>query len=68
VDATSHGWRKSTYSDQTECVEVKFAAGRVWVRNSRRPEVVPIAFTPAQWREFLSGLTDGEFVADPSDG
>lgn len=52
-----HGWRKSSYSDQNDCVEVKFSAGRVLVRNSRRPGDTPLAFSPLKWQEFLSAVS-----------
>jgi hypothetical protein len=49
-------------------VEIKFAVDQVLVRNSRRPEVVPIAFGARSWREFLSALSaDGLVPAPPRD-
>ena len=53
-------WRKSTRSggDHTECVEV--AAIRtsrlVAVRDSKNPDGPVLAFTPAEWTAFLSGI------------
>jgi hypothetical protein len=68
VGTTDRGWRTSSYSDGDQCVEIKFAVDQVLVRNSRRPEVVPIAFGARSWREFLSALSaDGLVPAPPRD-
>ncbi len=61
MGGTSGGWRKSTFSDQSDCVEVKFSTGQVMVRNSRRPEAVPLAFPLDRWNDFISGIASGEF-------
>jgi hypothetical protein len=62
VSTADHGWRKSTFSDQGDCVEIKFSVGRVLVRNSRRPGAEPLAFTPRKWQDFLSALAGDEMV------
>lgn len=67
MGSTSHGWRKSSFSDQGDCVELKFSAGRVLVRNSRRPTAGSLAFTPRKWQEFLAGLSTGELIPLPDD-
>lgn len=55
-------WRKSTRSDQGNCVEVAFAAdGTVGVRDSKNPTGPVLQFTPAEWDAFTGGVRDGEF-------
>ncbi|OLT11580.1 DUF397 domain-containing protein [Pseudonocardia sp. CNS-139] len=58
-------WRKSSYSGhQGNCVEVAtLGTGEVAVRNSRFPAGPALVFTPAQWREFVTGVEQGEFPA-----
>jgi hypothetical protein len=41
-------------------VEVAALAGEVAVRSSRSPDVV-LAFTHAEWGEFLRGVKAGDF-------
>lgn len=54
------GWFKAKASSDngTGCVEVTFGApGAVGLRDSKCPEGGAFAFTPAEWRAFLSHLT-----------
>jgi hypothetical protein len=50
-------WRKSSFSDggnsQSDCVEIAFAASAVGVRDSKDPELTPLAFPASAWRPFL---------------
>jgi hypothetical protein len=50
-------WRKSSRSGQTNsCVEVSDSLpGWVGVRDSKNPNVEPLAFHPAAWARFLNG-------------
>lgn len=55
-------WVKSSFSNQTNCVEVaKTADGGRMVRNSKRPEESPISYTAAEWDAFVKGVKDGQF-------
>jgi hypothetical protein len=54
-------WRKSTFSTQGECVEVRRSPDVVQVRNSRSPEGPILEFTTAEWRAFLKGIVAGDF-------
>lgn len=67
MGTTRGGWRKSSYSDTNDCVEIRFAVGRVLVRNSNRPEIVPIAFSRRSWVEFLVALRAGDMRATSDD-
>lgn len=54
------GWfkAKASNSNGTGCVEVTFGGpGAVGLRDSKCPEGGAFAFTPAEWRAFLSHLT-----------
>ena len=55
------GWFKASASNAngTGCVEVTFGVrGVVGLRDSKHPEGGAFAFTPAEWRTFLSGASD----------
>ncbi|WP_127508664.1 DUF397 domain-containing protein [Actinoplanes solisilvae] len=55
-------WRKSTRSDQGNCVEVAFAAGgTVGVRDSKNPTGAVLEFGPGEWDAFIAGAQAGEF-------
>jgi hypothetical protein len=43
------------------CVEVRRHAGRIEVRNSKRPEASSVHFTVEEWDSFLDGAKKGEF-------
>lgn len=50
-------WRKSTKSQSNgQCVEVADLPGAVGVRDSKDPTGPALAFTPASWKAFVSGL------------
>ncbi len=57
-------WRISTRSGtEGNCVEVRLADdGGVEVRDSKDRGGPVLRFTPAEWRAFLGGAADGEFV------
>jgi hypothetical protein len=58
-----HGWRKSSASTTTNCVEVAFAdgGGAIFVRDSKSPDGAVLAFTPSEWEAFVVGVRRGEF-------
>jgi len=51
-------WRKSSYSNPSgNCVEMaRLSAGRVAVRDSKRPGDPVLVFTRTEWSAFLSAL------------
>jgi hypothetical protein len=55
-------WKRSTRCDTANsCVEVQDLAGTaILVRNSAKHHVV-VAMLPADWREFLGRIKNGEF-------
>jgi hypothetical protein len=54
-------WRKSSRCDTSTCVEVAFSPerGRVYLRNSREPEV-HLEFDAGAWRAFCAAAAAGE--------
>jgi Domain of unknown function (DUF397) len=54
-------WRKSTKSSHGGCVEVRFVAGSVQLRNSRDPAGPILVFTTNEWDAFLAGAQEREF-------
>jgi hypothetical protein len=56
-------WIKSSLSHANgNCVEVMLLpGGKVAVRNSRHPEVLPLVFTADEWKAFIGGAKNGEF-------
>ncbi|GLX96289.1 DUF397 domain-containing protein [Herbidospora sp. NBRC 101105] len=62
VDMSDAVWQKSSFSGQSNCVEVARLAGSYTaVRNSRDPDGPVLVFTEAEWNAFLQGLAVGEF-------
>ena len=58
------GWRTSSYSGLSDCVEVCFLDDGVAVRDSKGRRAAVLTFTLPEWNAFLAGVRDGEF--DPA--
>ena len=54
-------WRKSTRCASATCVEVARVDDQYLVRDSKRPELAPLAFTEEEWNAFVEGVKAGEF-------
>jgi len=54
-------WLKSTRCSGGQCVEVAKVADQYLIRDSKRPDVAPLAFTEDEWTAFVQGVTAGEF-------
>jgi hypothetical protein len=54
-------WRRSSFCNFGDCVEVEFTDTEVLVRDSKRPDTPPLHYTPAEWRAFTLGVKIGEF-------
>ena len=59
------GWRTSSRSKSTECVEVSLGSERVHVRDSKDRDGPVLTFTHVEWRAFLAGVHRGEFDLPP---
>lgn len=49
-------WRKSSYSAQTNCLEVAYLPGLVLVRNSKNPEGYTLRIPAAIWTSFIDSI------------
>lgn len=56
-----HTWRKSSYSDDGNCVEIADTHEPVLVRDSKNSAGPMLRFHPEQWRAFTKAVRDGEF-------
>ena len=56
-----HAWRKSSHSDDGNCVEVACTHEPVLVRDSKNSAGPVLRFDPTQWRAFMEGLRHGGF-------
>jgi Domain of unknown function (DUF397) len=61
VDSERAGtaWRKSSFSESGQCVEVAFIAESVVLRDSHAPSGPVLAFRPGEWTAFLGGVRKG---------
>ncbi|HEV2930739.1 MAG TPA: DUF397 domain-containing protein [Propionibacteriaceae bacterium] len=55
------GWRTSSFSGGSNCVELRLLDGRVAVRDSKDRQGAVLTFTLPEWQAFLAGARDGEF-------
>lgn len=61
TDLTNATWRKSSFSNLENCLEVALIDGGVAVRDSKNPSRGVLAFENAEWRAFVRGAAAGEF-------
>jgi predicted secreted Zn-dependent protease len=54
-------WHRGTACEGGACVEVATASGTVMVRSSADPQGTPITLTRDEWREFVTGVKEGDF-------
>lgn len=55
-------WRKSSYSADSNCVEMaETLDGGIVIRNSQRPMAATVWFSRGEIRAFLLGAKAGEF-------
>ena len=54
-------WITSSYCPSSACVEVLITADTVSVRDSKNREIPAMVYTADEWRQFVSGVKDGEF-------
>jgi hypothetical protein len=49
-------WRKSSFSETGQCVEVASGAESVALRDSHAPSGPVLSFTAGEWTAFLGGV------------
>jgi hypothetical protein len=59
IDAPA--WKRSSRCSGGQCVEVAQVGDRVLIRDSKNPDVEPLAFTMPEWADFVSGVEAGQF-------
>ncbi|MEU8920975.1 DUF397 domain-containing protein [Kitasatospora sp. NPDC048545] len=57
---TLHWKRPEACADSNACPEIAMGPGAVYVRSSLLPEAVA-QLTPAEWRDLVSAIRNGEF-------
>ena len=55
------GWRKSSYSQSGECVEVGQRTGMIVLRDSNKARGPVLRYTAEEWESFVRGIKAGEF-------
>lgn len=59
---TALPWRRSSYSESGNCVEVALLAdGNLVIRDSKDRTVLVLRFAPGKWGTFLCRVKGGEF-------
>ena len=63
VERTDHqmGWRKASFCQSGECVEVAVQDGMIVMRDSKQPDDTVLRYTTDEWRSLLGGIKAGEF-------
>lgn len=61
IEKSEDGYYKSSSSKAAGCVEVRFADGRVAVRDSKNRQNQPMVFDLVEWDAFIRGVKSGEF-------
>ena len=54
-------WRKSSYCEDSSCVEVACVKDYVLVRDSKDLSGPILKFNVLEWRAFVAGVHQGEF-------
>ncbi len=53
-------WRKSSFSQNSDCAEWSYSENFVFFRNSKDSPVRELQFTHAEWKAFIKGIKSGE--------
>lgn len=60
-DNTSLTWRTALSCNGGHCVKVAATRQMILVGDSKAPDGPILSYTPAEWREFVSGVKNGDF-------
>jgi hypothetical protein len=61
---TPANWRKSSSSQNGDCVELAHVNGNVWVRDSKNPSANLLKFGKSDWKLFIVAIKSGAFDLD----
>lgn len=64
IDETAYtpaAWRKSSFCENSGCVEAAEMPGAIAIRDSESPEGALLIFTTPTWAQFVAGVKAGEF-------
>jgi hypothetical protein len=54
-------WQRSALCGNATCIEIAFAEGAVFIRDSKHPDRDPLEFTLEEWNAFAAGVCAGSF-------
>jgi Domain of unknown function (DUF397) len=57
----AHDWRKASFCQNAECVELAAHDGKIIMRKSSQPDSGHIYFTPEEFDAFLEDAKSGRF-------
>jgi hypothetical protein len=57
-------WRKSSFSQNGDCIEVAYTEGHICVRDSKSRSGDVLKFGYAEWKLFITEVESGEFNLD----
>jgi hypothetical protein len=63
-DPSDLEWRKSSKSDDSNCVEVAMTVTQVLVRDSKDRSGTMLAFSRLEWDAFIARTRQGEYRLD----
>jgi hypothetical protein len=56
-------WFRSSLCASSQCVEIAFVEGVVWLRNSQDPDGPRLSFSLEEWAAFKNAIKVDEFAA-----
>jgi hypothetical protein len=60
ADETPVTWRRSSFSQGGDCVEIAHISTQVFVRDSKNPHGNMLTFTLAEWSAFIEDVKTGD--------
>ena len=54
-------WRTALTCNGGTCVKVATTGRMILVGDSKSPDGAVLSYTPAEWREFVAGVKNGDF-------
>jgi len=57
-------WSKSSFCNNSACIEVACTSDHVLLRSSKQPGGPILRFTIPEWKAFVEGIRNGEFIPD----